>query len=230
MNKVLAYFDEVAHLLLGRQPDWNEIEKLDDEEKFREGVEIAKMRMHTYYVMNGKTPAENYALLYRVRSGRAQKTLLERLISESEKSRSAYNSLKYIVIDLLRETVPLPAELSIWLADVVDDRQKKEKRRSRPKKQGKNKEDNAIRNSAIRVVANELISHGWNASRYMDAKYFMCCIEGGSAADVAGVAHNELCGDNLKYKTIEGIILGRQYTPSSGWLTCTSQTTELNCL
>ena len=221
MNKVTSYYDEVAHLLLDCQPDWNGINELDGEEKFNAGVAIAVTCMKTYYYMNDKTPAKNYALQYGIRSGTRYEIhpnekaphleFLDHLISQSVHDKSSWDSLIFISIDLLRIGKPLPTELSMWLADVAEDilKQKEEQERPRPTRRGRYKVDLAVRNEAIRVAANELVSHGWNLSRYEvqnGIRYDMCCVEGGSAADVVGIAHFELCEETLMYKTVEGIL------------------------
>ena len=222
MNKVTSYFDGVAHLLLDCQPDWNGINELDGEEKFNAGVAIAVTCMKTYYYMNDKTPAKNYALQYGIRSGTRYEIhpnekaphleFLDHLISQSVHDKSSWDSLIFIATDLLRDGKPLPTELSMWLADVVEDilkQQKEEKERPRPTRQGRYKVDLAVRNKAMWHAGKELIIHGWNLTRYEVQKginYEMCCFEGGSAADVVGFAHLELCEEKLKYKTVEGIV------------------------
>ena len=212
MKQDASYFEVVARRLLDDQPDWDAINLLDDQAKFQEGIKIAQACMDDYYYMNGKTPTANSTShFWRSHSWEARDVVLNHLISQSTDNASAWDSLSLIASDLLRAKECMSDELRKWLADVSSDLTKNEedKKRPRPARRGRNKYVNTVRNEAIKVAAKRLISHGWQPTRHheIDAeRYFLCCIEGGSATDVVGIAHYELTGEKLKYKTVEGII------------------------
>ena len=74
---------------------------------------------------------------------------------------------------------------------------------------GRNKDTNIIRDKAFRNADYQLRQFGFNSTRFPmqgGKRYDFCCFEGGSCADIIGVAYQGFTDKKSKYKTIAGII------------------------
>ncbi len=84
------------------------------------------------------SPVETNASIYKSLNASSQESEISYLITESQETQVAWDSLNQIAQDLLREGKPLPPELAEWVADVladqwVEEKRKKERRRRRPR-------------------------------------------------------------------------------------------------
>ena len=87
----------------------------------------------------GETPAETRARIFRkVLPKRGRDDFLRDLIAESVNTKLAWDSVKLIAEDLLRDGEQLPDALAEWVADVLADiaKPRKDRRRPRPTKGG----------------------------------------------------------------------------------------------
>ena len=151
----------------------------------------------------GETPAETRARIFRkVLPKRGRDDFLRDLIAESVNIKLAWDSVKLIAEDLLRDGEQLPDALAEWVADVLADiaKPRKDRRRPRPTKGGSPE-----------------TNHYWvicGAIQYIGTLYNLpptrngggpgeCCAEGGSACDIVGRA---VFGKHLQaYKNAERI-------------------------
>ena len=151
----------------------------------------------------GATPAETRARIFRkVLPKRGRDDFLRDLIAESVNTKLAWDSVKLIAEDLLRDGEQLPYALAKWVADVLSDhgKAKKDRRRPRPTKGGSPE-----------------TNHYWvicGAIQYIGTLYNLpptrngggpgeCSAEGGSACDIVGRA---VFGKHLQaYKNTERI-------------------------
>ena len=196
--------------------------ELPDEERFRTAVRLAKLILKPKLDSDdalAKMLARNYLEHCEI-GAKDIAEVVDDLIYETQQvwtkkgpyePEDAYDTLICLVSQLHREHKPLPKNLDIWNADVMDDMflDKAKKKRPRPTSKGPKKNTNLNRDSAFLDVRLELLKFGFSSTRYIEQKgkeYTDCCFEGGSAADIIGVAYKELTGVNIKYKTLVGIL------------------------
>ena len=147
-----------------------------------------------------ENPAETIARMYTtVLPARSRVEYLHQLIAESEESKRTWDSLALIAQGLVRDGKPLPVELAAWVADVLEDQLRKDKRRRRPAKGG---DPEANRDRIIALAVHHLANR-FELPPTRPGGPEKCCAEGGSACDVVGRA---VFGKNLKaYKNTERI-------------------------
>ena len=78
-----------------------------------------------------------------------------------------------------------------------------------PTSRGRKRDTNRIRDSAFRDADYQLGKFGFTSTRSIEQggkRYDFCCFEGGSCADIIGVAYQKVTGKKSKYKTIASII------------------------
>ena len=150
-----------------------------------------------------ETPAQTRARIYRkVLPVRGRNDFLHDLIAESGNNKTAWDSVKLIAEDLLRDAEQLPDALADWLADVLSDqgKPKKDQRRPRPAKGGS---PDANRDWVICGAVNHVGMRFNLPPTRNGAGPEKCCAEGGSACDVVGRA---IFGATLHaYKNVERI-------------------------
>ena len=101
------------------------------------------------------TPAQTRAIEYRTAPDSGEKYMLPDLMSESKKTKVAWDALNLIAQDLLREGKRLPPALAEWVRDVLADQlvKKGPKQRPRPAR-GTNQMEN--RDAILRPVIGHL--------------------------------------------------------------------------
>ena len=206
------FYLELKRVVKEGQVDMDNIEKLWYEMIFEEAVEIAKNTIQRFYHLSGETPMENNVLLYELSSIEAPNVdFLMQLIRSSNDTESAWHALRQISENIHRKRIfPIPAELSDWIVDVLADipLPDEEKKRKCPTGRGRKPDANLFRDQSIYLTVTELEHRGMYPTRISKpGKFNPCCATGGSACDAVGIASNEIHGQNLKYKTIEGIYL-----------------------
>ncbi len=173
-----------------------------DEATFKRAVAITRQAFLSRPEFE-ETPAETRVRVYRkILTKRGRDDYLRGLIADSAHSKLAWDAVKLIAEDLLRDGEHLPPELAEWLADVLSDlgRPGKDKRRARPTKGGPPEANRDwIICGAIQYVGT---LYDLPPTRNGDGPE-KCCAEGGSACDVVGRA---VFGATLKaYKNTERI-------------------------
>ena len=114
-----------------------------------------------------------------------------------DRDRARWHAVNHIAQWHLRSDVPMPRVLAEWVADRL-----KGKRALR--KQGRKRE--TARDRLIRLVVQALVDRAYcprptrNAEKSMKVDPVLCCAEGGSACDAAGVAF-----DIERYGTVERV-------------------------
>lgn len=150
-----------------------------------------------------ETPAETRAKVYlRVLPEGAREDFLRDLIAQSAESGNAWDAVKLIGENLLRDGECSPPGLAEWLADVLADhgKRKAEQRRPRPARDGSRE---ANRDWVICGAINYIGQLYDLPPTRTAAKGEVCCAEGGSACDVVGRA---VFGKSLRsYKNTERI-------------------------
>ena len=172
-----------------------------DEATFGEYVKFTKRSFFSEHQPDfSETPAETCLRMYRaVLPARSRVEYLRQLIAESAESKRAWDSVALIAQGLVRDRKPLPEDLGAWVADVLADQLRKDKRRRRPAKGGA---PEANRDRIITLAVYH-IANRFELPPTRPGGPRKCCAEGGSACDVVGRA---VFGKNVKaYKNTERI-------------------------
>ena len=183
-----------------------------DEARFEAAVQIAReVRQQVETTLS--TPPEAMARGYRrVRADR-QPMLLAQMLWCSSAIRTAWDSVRLIARQRLRDGEPLPPELASWVADVLEDvsKPRAEKKRPRPTVRGRHAPDAYfVRNRAIVDAVQWLTHQGFRATRNKPVEE--ACAEGGSACDAVGVAFGK-----EKYKAVEKVWTDSANPNSAFW-------------
>ena len=127
---------------------------MNEREAIQEVMEA--IRQAKKYTAELGTPAENIAKSYLDHYEKipGKDIMLNAYIDEAAKQQWAFDAVKLISIDLLRDCKPLPAKLSKWLAGVMKDVR-------RPTHRGRNRDSNFVRNTEITIAIFELVNRGW---------------------------------------------------------------------
>ena len=153
-----------------------------DEAAFKDAVEVARGIIDERLETNGETAAEWLGRLYELRPAELRGALLNDLMYCSTKIAAAWDGLELIAGKLRREGQPFPPDLARWLQD----------RPRRPTKRGPDPDGDLPRKLAVAVAIRYLARCGWKpVTRKVprnNKKLTLCCVEGGSACDVVGVA------------------------------------------
>ena len=164
------------------------------------GVEFVRRNFFDYLREQRETPAKAFAYNYKILPESARAEYLRRLISDSKKTKLAWDSLLEIALDLIKEEKPWSDELRRWVLNAaVHPKQ-------RPKKGAQ-----VYRIRDFRVCGAIQYVVGWaglekatrNITKLIDGKTTRlehCCREGRSPCDLVGVAAG-IHG----YKTVEKI-------------------------
>ena len=167
---------------------------------FEYRVEFIRKNFFDYHSEQRETPAKVFAYHYKILPESARAEYLRKLISDSKKTKLAYDSLIEIAHDLHRVNKPWPTELQAWILNAVVHPDQ------RPTTGAQ-----VYRIRDFRVCGAIQYVVGWdglekptrNISKIVDGKQTKlehCCREGESPCDVVGIAAG-IHG----YKTVEGI-------------------------
>ena len=172
-----------------------------DEATFKRAVAYAKQAYLSRRELT-ETPVQTRVRVYRkVLPKRGRDEYLCGLIAESVRDKLAWDTVRQIAQELLRDGEDLHPELAAWIADVLADQQRPrgDKRRARPAKGGS---DYANRDwmicGAIHGVGQP---YDLPPTRNTSGPK-QCCAEGGSACDVVGRA---VFGTSTAYRNTERI-------------------------
>ena len=167
---------------------------------FDHRVEFVRRNFFDYRREQRETPAKAFAYIYSILSESARAEYLRKLISDSKKTKLAYDSLIEIAHDLHRVNKPWPTELQAWILNAVTHPDKRPTTGTQ-----------VYRIRDFRVCGAIQYVVGWaglekatrNITKLIGGKTTRlehCCREGGSPCDIVGIA-----AGILGYKTVEGI-------------------------
>ena len=165
-------------------------------ETFQAAVEIARDSIRQVEDVLGASTPGGFAHFYKMLPAENREDYLRILIWCSEEITVAWDGVKLIVEELLREEKPLPPELAIWEADRLAGQ------RPRLTKNGPDPDGDNIRNRAIVDAVQWLTQNGFKATRNRIRNKRVlpeACFEGGSACDAVGVAAG------MTYKAVERV-------------------------
>ena len=129
------------------------------------------------------------------------------LIERSKGNRNTWDGLNLIAQETLRRREPLPDDLAVWVADVLDGEQ------PRPKLRGSRRSSGQLASGSSKFLQHHLIvtaidilaTKGYRPTR---RDYYThgetCCPEGGSVFDAVGVAFGKP-DKALGYKKVEAL-------------------------
>ena len=177
-----------------------------DRRTFEEAVRRA-LRWRNRIESALKSEAEMAAKSYRTAVSSGATYRLTLLIERSKGNRNTWDGLNLIAQETLRRREPLPDDLAVWVADVLDGGQ------PRPKLRGSRRSSGQLASGSSKFLQHHLIvtaidilaTKGYRPTR---RDYYThgeaCCPEGGSVFDAVGVAFGKL-DRALGYKKVEAL-------------------------
>ena len=212
---------EARNLLRGPGRDL----KSEGEKGFRIAVEFVKFIWESYMSGQGQHALNVIVHIEEYKSGlKSLPEIVDDILRKIEQARtkdgpnnpdSAKNELYYrrelyfLAQRLREERITHPDNLTDWLLSETGKTILNEVENNQSRRISRGRRRQSTRNDAFRQFAGWLTSFGFPRTRCIDQRgeeYKKCCFQGGSCADVIGVAYYELTGTERKFKTIADII------------------------